>query len=331
MDLITADALLDRPISAVGFLLIPGFSLMSYASAIEPLRAANMIAGRDVYRWHHFAPSDRPAPASTGAPIVPDHSLGMEGGDLDLLLLCAGGNPATFKDRATFAWLRKLARQAVTIGGISGGPFVLAQAGLLDGRRCTIHWEHLPAFEEMFPRVTVTRSLFELDGNRITCSGGIAVLDMMIALIRRDHGHEFAAAVGDWFLHTHVREGFGPQRMDMRFRLGVTDEKMLAVLRAIEASLERPIPRDELAKIAGGSLRQLERSFRARLGKGVHEHYLSLRLMRARQLLRESDMNVTDIAIATGFGSTAHFSKAFRSAFGMSPSAARSRERGATP
>ena len=165
---------------------------------------------------------------------------------------------------------------------------MLARAGLLDGRRATLHWEHLPAFREAFPDVEVVPSLFEIDGNRITCSGGIAALDMMVALIARDHGHELAAAVGDWFLHTHIREGMGPQRMDLRFRLGVTDEKLLRVLRAMEANIETPQPRAELARRAGVSLRQLERLFHRHLGRGIHRHYRSLRLDRARQLLRET-------------------------------------------
>ncbi len=172
----------------------------------------------------------------------------------------------------------------VAIGGISGGPYVLARAGLLDGRRATLHWEHAPAFREAFPDVEVVPSLFEIDGDRITCSGGVSALDMMVALIARDHGRELAASVGDWFLHTHIREGMGPQRMDLRYRLGVTDEKLLGVLRAMEANLETPLPRAALARAAGVSLRQLERLFRHHLGRGIHAHYRCLRLDRARQL-----------------------------------------------
>ena len=208
----------------------------------------------------------------------------------DIVFVCAGGNPATFDDRATFAWLRRLARQGVIIGGISGGPYVLARAGLLDGRRATLHWEHAAAFHEAFPDVDVVPSLFVLDGDRITCSGGVSALDMMVALIARDHGHDLAAAVGEWFLLTHIREGMGPQRMDLRHRLGVSDEGLLAVLRAMEANLESPKPREDLARLAGVSLRQLERLFRDRLGRSIHAHYLALRLDRARQLLRETSL-----------------------------------------
>jgi transcriptional regulator GlxA family with amidase domain len=202
----------------VGVLLVPGFALMSYTAAIEPLRAANLIAGTELYRWWHASPSGKPVAASNGVAIIPDYGTDRDRA-ADMVFVCAGGNPATFEDKAAFAWLRRLARKGVVIGGISGGPYILAKAGLLEGRRATLHWEHLPAFREAFPDVEVVPSLFEIDGNRITCSGGISALDMMVALIERNHGRQLAASVGDWFLHTHIREGMGPQRMDLRYRL----------------------------------------------------------------------------------------------------------------
>jgi transcriptional regulator GlxA family with amidase domain len=306
----------------VGFLLIPDFALMSYAAALEPLRAANLISGRTLYRWWHAAPKGEPVTASNGVAIIPDIGIGTER-NADMLFVCAGGNPATFDDQSVFAWLRRLARRGVTIGGISGGPYILARAGLLDEHRATLHWEHQPAFSEDFPDIEITPSLFEIDGNRITCSGGISALDMMVALIERDHGRELAAAVGDWFLHTHIREGFGPQRMDLRFRLGVTDEKLLRVLRQMETNIETPQSRTELARLAGVSVRQLERLFRRHLGRGLHQHYRSRRLERARQLLRETTLPILDVAVATGFGSSSQFARAYGRAFGESPTRTR--------
>lgn len=322
----------DRPppgsvpaIRTVGFLLVPGFALLTYASAVEPLRAANQLSGKTLYQWWNAAPGDKPAVASNGAAVLPDHKFGQDPGSLDLMIVCAGGNPTTFSDRRTFAWLRRLSARGVIIGGMSGGPCILAKAGLLAGRRCTVHWEHMPAMQEAFPDIVLTRSLFEIDRDRITCSGGVAGLDMMVALITRDHGHELGAAVSDWFLHTQVREGARPQRMDLRFRAGVTDEHLLKVLRTMEAHIEAPLSREKLARGSGISLRQLERSFRAQLGRGVHEHYLALRLGRARQLLRETSRSILEIALATGFGSATHFSRAFKKAHGYSPRGARRR------
>jgi transcriptional regulator GlxA family with amidase domain len=308
--------------TTVGFLLVPGFALMSYAAAIEPLRAANLISGRELYRWWHAAPGGNPVTASNGVAIIPDCGTSTERA-ADMVFVCAGGNPALFEDKSTFAWLRRLARKGVSIGGISGGPYILAKAGLLDERRATLHWEHLPAFREAFPDVEVVPSLFEIDGTRITCSGGISALDMMVALIERDHGRQLAASVGDWFLHTHIREGFGPQRMDLRYRLGVADEKLIAVLRAMEMSLETPLSRAVLARSAGISLRQLERLFKSHIGHGIHAHYRWLRLERARQLLRETTLPVLDVALATGFASSSQFARAYANAFGEPPSRTR--------
>lgn len=239
----------DTPCLTVGFMLVPGFALMSYSAAIEPLRAANLLSERNLYRWWHAAPSGEPVTASNGVAVIPDCGTGTER-SADIVFVCAGGNPATFTDRPTFSWLRRLARKGAILGGISGGPFILARAGLLDNHRATLHWEHLPAFREAFPHVAVVPSLFEIDGSRITCSGGISALDMMVALIERDHGRQLAAAVGDWFLHTHIREGYGPQRLDLRYRLGIADEKVLRVLGVMEMNLEHTVPRDELASEA---------------------------------------------------------------------------------
>src|SRR4026208_1720117 len=223
----------------VGFLLVPGFALMSYAAAIEPLRAANLLSGKELYRWWHAAPGGRPVTASNGVAIIPDCGTSSDR-DADMVFVCAGGNPAIFDDKAAFAWLRRLARKGVTIGGISGGPYVLAKAGLLDERRATLHWEHMPAVREAFPDITVVPSLVDVDANRIPCPGGIPALDLMVALIERAHGRQLAASVGDWFLHTHIREGFGPQRMDSRYRLGIADEKLPSVLGPMETRTEPP-------------------------------------------------------------------------------------------
>jgi len=262
--------------------------------------------------------------ASNGVTIIPDCGTRTER-SADMVFVCAGGNPAVFNDKASFAWLRRLARKGTALGGISGGPYVLARAGLLDERRATLHWEHMPAFREAFPKVSVVPSLFEIDGNRITCSGGISALDMMVALIARDHGGQLAASVGDWFLHTHIREGYGPQRMDLRYRLGIADERLLRVVGAMEMNLETPLPREDLARRAGLSLRQLERLFHAHVGHGIHRHYRWLRLERARKLLRETSLPVLDVALATGFPSASQFARAYAQTFDEPPSRTRAR------
>nr|WP_238296237.1 GlxA family transcriptional regulator [Methylobacterium soli] len=285
---------------------------MAYTAAVEPLRAANTLSGCRLYEWWHAAPGGGAVRASNGVTILTDVAVGAATRAADRVFVCAGGNPAAFDDPAVSAWLRDLARRGATIGGISGGPYILARAGLLEGRRCTLHWEHVPAFEEHFPDIDVVRSLFEIQGDRVTCSGGIAALDLMLSLIERDHGPGLAAGVSDWFLHNQIREGLSPQRMDLRQRFGVRDPRLLRVLAAMEANLEAPLPREALADLARVSVRQLERLFHDLLGQGLHRHYLNLRLDRAHQLGRESALSRSEIATATGFASADELSRAER-------------------
>ncbi len=311
----------DAP-ETVCFLMISGFALMSYASAVEPLRAANRLSGRTLYRWHHATPDGRPALSSGGLSILPDLEVGTPEG-FDTLLVVAAGDAATIDDRPIAGWLRKLAQRGVRLGGVSGGPFVLARAGVLDGYRCTVHWDHQTAFIERFPDLDVSRALFEIDRGRFTCAGGIAGLDMMHALIAGSHGRALAASVSDWFLSTQVRSGGRPQRLEIAARYGIGDARLLAVLARMEESLEEPLAREELAALAGVSIRQLERLFRSKLGFTLKDHYLRLRLDRGRALMTETSMPVSQVAVACGFLSASHFADAFRRRFGASPSQAR--------
>ena len=306
----------------VAFLLIPDFALLAYASAVEPLRAANRLSGRDFYRWSHVSIDGEPATASNGVSIRADHAVGTEA-SFDYVIVCAGGNPAVFRHAQTFAWLRNLARHRVRLGGVSGGAYILARANVLDGYRLTIHWEHAPAFLEDYPDLDLRRSLYEIDRDRLTSSGGTAPLDMMHAVIAREHGSELALAVSEWFLQTHVREGAGPQRMPLRERLGISHAPLLRVVGRMEQSLEDPLSREELARTANVSVRQLERLFRHHLGRSLGEHYLGLRLDRARDLLRQTSLSVLETALACGFISASHFSRGYRRRFGHPPRAER--------
>ncbi len=306
----------------VAFLLLPGFSLMSYAAAVEPLRAANLLAGKTLYRWLNVALDGPDATASNGVAFHADAKAGDKL-DLDWLLVCAGGNPAAFVHAKAFAWLRGLARRGAMLGGISGGAYALARAGLLDGFRATIHWDHLPAFTEEFPRVAVERGLYVIDGKRVTCAGGVAAFDLMHALIERAHGPALAAAIDDWYLHGRARLGSRPQRLSAGERYGVGNAKLADILARIEKRIDDPPTRNELARHAGISVRQLERLFATHLRTSAAKHILKLRLERARRLLRQSQRSVAEIAAICGFVSAAHFATAYRRQFGLSPRADR--------
>lgn len=312
----------DIASTRLAFLLTDGFALMSYAAIVEPFRAANVLARAPLYRWSHVSVGGGPARASNGASIIADGAVG-DAIDCDILFVFAAGDPAAFDDAATFAWLRALARRGVAIAGVSGGPFLLARAGLLAGYRAVIHWEHRAAFLDHFPDHALEDGLYVIDRQRISCAGGAAGLDLSIDLIERAHGHDLAAQVSDWFIRTEPRGADRPQRLSFRDRYAVRDNRLVRVLARMEASVEEPVGRADLARLAGLSVRQLERLFRAQLGTGVGAMYLRIRLDQAAQLLRSSGMSVTEAAVACGFQSASHFARAFRARFGVRPSAAR--------
>lgn len=314
----------DRP-QKVGFLLIPGFALMSYAAAIEPLRAANLLSGRRLYEWCHISPKGEAARASTGALVPCDLAAGDEAA-LDLLIVCAGGEPAAFDDARTLAWIRRHAAHGTVIGGVSGGPVVLAKAGVAAGRRMTVHWEHAEALKAAYPDILLGRALYVIDRDRVTCAGGVAPLDLMHALIAERHGAVFARQVSDWFLHTDIRPASGPQRGSLAERYGVRDRHVIAALELMENHIADPLEGAQLAQAVGLSLRQLERLFRERLARTPMQLYRAIRLDRARSLIRQSSLSLSEVALACGFSSNSHLSREYRKHFATTPAADRAKD-----
>ncbi len=308
----------ERPIQ-VGLLLIDGFALMSYAAFIEPLRAANNLAGHELYAWRHYSIDGGEVRASNGVGLLADGQVGAPV-DLDLLMVFAAGYPAEFRNTQCMGWLRKIARQGTIVGGVSGGPYLLARAGLLSGYRATIHWEHAAAFRDEFPDLELESNLFIIDRRRITCAGGTAALDLAIKLIEDAHGPELAQSVGEWFIRAEPRESSRDQRPNLADRYGTRDVRLLSALEAMEGSIETPLPRAELAAIAGCSLRHLERLCHTHLGKGTSEIYMEIRLRHAAQLLRSTDLSVTEVSVISGFRTPGHFSRRFSQQFGIMPS-----------
>lgn len=306
----------------VGILLIDGFALMSYAAAAEPLRAANLLARRTLYRVRHLSADGDRATSSGGAVIATTAQVGRDF-DFDLVLVVAGGDPAVFHDARVFNWLRRLARNGVLLGGVSGGPVVLALAGVMEGRRMTVHWEHAPVLVEISPALMVERTLYVRDRDRLTCAGGTAALDMMHALIAEHQGPIFARRISDWFLHTEIRPSGGQQRAGLVERHGTNSATVVQAIEAMENHIADPLDLGQVAQFAGVGTRQLNRLFRDKLNLSTMAFYRRLRLDKARNLLQQSTLPVTEIALATGFANSAHFSRAFRSVFGRTASTER--------
>ncbi len=302
----------------VGFLLLPGFAMIAYASAIESFRAANQIAGAVLYSWHNVSPDGGPVLASNGIEFRCEFDTATKAA-FDFVFVCASDAAIGFREPRTLGWLRRQAARNVMLGGMSGGPFVLARAGLLNGRRATLHWVYASAFSEEFPDVDLRRSLYEIDGDRMTCGGGTAPMDMMHSLLRREHGETVAVGVSEWFLHTAIREGQKPQRLSLELRLGIHHEGLVRVLEAMETSLEEPLSRGALAEISGVSERQLERLFLSYVGTPLGAYYMRLRLERARQLVAQSSLPLLEVGIICGFDRASTFSKTYRRRFGVAP------------
>lgn len=307
-----------------GYVLTPNFALMSFSSATEPLRAANLLAQKSLYAVRALSLRGEPVRCSAGFDI-PCGDLVRDGATCHTLFVIAGGAPGDWQQTAEMhGTLRKFARQGMRIGGISSGAYILAEAGLLTERDFTIHWEHAPALREAFPDLVPRQARYVLDGNRLTCGGGVAPLDMMHALISERLGPEFARRVSDWYLHTAVAEPTAPQRGSIVERFGTHHPALVAALEKMEAALEHPLDRQAIARLVGITPRHLDRLFAGHLQASFQETYRRMRLTHARKLLEQSPLSLSDIAFATGFSSASHFSRAFKQLFGIQPKSVRS-------
>ncbi len=305
--------------STILFLMVPSFSMIAFASAIEPLRLANRTMENEAYRWRVLTQDGQPVLASNGIPVTADGSYGDLAG-ATAAIVCAGVDVQTFDHRDLTAKLRTLATRGVPLGALCTGSHVLARAGLLDGHRCTIHWENHDAFHEEFPELSVTQELFEIDRSRFTCAGGTAAIDMMLSVIARQKGQEVASQVTDQLIHHRMRDAHERQRMELRARLGVAHPKLIGVVGEMERCIEQPLSCADLADGVGLSTRQLERLFRKYIGQAPTRYYLGLRLERARHLLLQTSMPILSVGLACGFVSASHFSKCYSEHFSRTPS-----------
>jgi transcriptional regulator GlxA family with amidase domain len=315
----TAMATIKKPTlpGPIGFLLIPQFTSISFASAVESLRIANRYVDQK-YQWHVLSLDGKPVPDSNGIRLMVHGSV-HDFDQIGTLLIIADLNPRQYAQPDLVNRLRQLSRRGVALGGIDNAAQIIAAAGLLKGYRATMHWENAPAFHELYPDVEITSSLFEFDRDRITCAGGTAAIDMMLDVIEADHGREVAVRVSEHFIHKQIRKGTERQRTDIPQRFAVHHPKIVQAIRMMEQEIEEPLRASELAELVGLSTRQLLRLFKEHLNSSPGKLYMHLRLEHARLLIAQSDMSVIDVAIACGFQSHSHFSRVYRNKFGHSP------------
>lgn len=300
-----------------GFLTLPNYSLIAVSAAIEACRMANYVSRRDVYSWQVLTIDGTPAKASGGLALGPTVPL-SEAGALDVVFVCGGIDVRHAVDRRTLEELRRLARRGVPLGALCTGSFALADAGLLDGYRCAIHWENLGAIREEFEGVDFVDDLFVIDRDRFTCSGGSAPFDMMGSFIEAKLGRPVAERMSEQFVLDRLRGGAEPQHAPIRSK-GLRHPALEQAGALMAKTIGAPLTVAAVAARVGLSPRQLERLFRHHTGLGPAEFSMALRLDHARELLRQSDLAVTAVGVASGFVSSAHFSAAYRRRFGHAP------------
>jgi AraC family transcriptional regulator, glycine betaine-responsive activator len=300
------------------FVLLDNFTLLCFAAAVESLRIANRMAGHKLYEWKIVGEGGDITYCSAGSGFKLDGDLEELQRD-DTVLVCGGIDVQLATTKRVLAWLRREARKGVKMGGLCTAAYTLAKAGLLDGKKATIHWENHDSFSEDFPDVDLTKSVFVVDGNRLTTAGGTSSIDLMLKLIADQHGEDLANLVADQLIYTSIRTDQDTQRLSVPTRIGVRHPKLSRVIQMMENNIEEPISPSILAKDVGMSTRQLERLFRRYLNRSPKRYYMELRLQKARNLLMQTDMSVINVALACGFASPSHFSKCYRAHYDTTP------------
>lgn len=310
-----------------GFLLINDFTLISMSSAIEPLRMANRLCREEIYRWKTISESGRPVTASDGVSVIVDCGIENDAAfdGIDVMFLCGGWNVEKNTSPAVLRWLKSINQSGVGFGSTCTGSYVLAEAGLLDGYRCSVHWENMGALADLFPNTHVSRSVYTIDRNRYTCSGGTSPVDMMLHFIKARCGPEVSAGVAEQFIYDRIRRSSDHQRVPLKHSVGNQSEKLVIAVELMEANVKEPISQADISSYTGVSRRQLQRLFQRYLLCTPSRYYLQIRLARARELLHQTSMSLVEISALTGFVSSSHFSKSYKEYFGHAPSTERQR------
>lgn len=304
----------------IGFLLVPDFPLVPYATTIESLRMTNQLLGKQCYVWENLTLDGQPVAASCGLEVAPASARGSRPmSDYSMVFVVAGLSIRAAWSARLGKWLNRWAKEGVPLGALSTGAYLLAKSGLLDGYRATIHWEYFNATRESFPNVFFVDSLYEIDRDRYTCGGGTSALDLILQLITRQHGANIAQQICDQLMVDRLRDEKSRQKIPLSHQLGTSQPRLREAAQLMEANMEEPLSPDELASYVGVTRRQLERLFRTYLDCTPMQYYLGLRLDNARRLLIHTEKSILDISIACGFATAAHFSKCYRDRFGCAP------------
>ncbi|MGB0941915.1 MAG: GlxA family transcriptional regulator [Marinomonas sp.] len=313
----------DDGVFTLSFLLLPEYAMASLLSAIEPLRIANRLAGKTLFRWQCFSEEGEAVFASNGLALQESKSIKSAEKPRNLFVN-ASFHPEKHTSNKSIKWLRELHRLGFMIGALDTGCYLLAKAKLLEGYQITLHWEAKPAFQERYPELEISDELFEIQDKRITCAGGTAATDMMLYLIEAYFEPELAILVCEQLIKSEARNPADHQRVSQGEKLNLHHPKILKALELMASNIETPLTTSDLADCLSISVRQLERLFLQYLVSTPSAYYVQLRVEHARYLLSDSGLSISDIALACGFSSTAHFSRRYRALYGTTASQYRS-------
>lgn len=305
----------------LGFLMFSGFPMACLTSAIEPLRAANEIAGRREFEWVLIGETKAPVSSSAHVKFEPDVTL-AEAEGLDKVFLLAGPNARYLDARHSTARLRWLDRTGITLGAFSGGIFPLARAGVMVGRKCSVHWCYETAFRAEFPDVAASDTMIVRDNRRLTASGAGAVFDLMLKLIEDRLGRDCMTEVACWFQHPLVREETANQRVPVARSAATSDSLSYPIREAIrmfETHIEDLLRIPDVAAAVDMSERHFERLFKRETGQSPLRYYRNLRLAKARQRIIYSNDSLREIALSVGYLRVTLMSRQYAELFGSTP------------
>ncbi|WP_429817148.1 GlxA family transcriptional regulator [Ensifer sp. B1-9] len=302
----------------VSVVILPESSIMSLASVLDPMRAANRISGRDVFRWRLLSADGKPVTLTCGVPIVVDGKFAQPLAG-DALLVIGGFNLDRHVGKKFIGILQESSRHFDIIAGIESGCWLLGRTGLLNGRRATAHWEELEDFSQAFPALTVLGDRFVADGKFWTSGGASPTFDMMLHWITQRLGSALALDVASIFVYDQTHSATDVQPFVSLGRIETRDPELADAIRLMERTLERPLTIAALTKRLSISQRKLELLFARGLSTSPGAYYLRLRLQVAHRLVRDSGSPIREIAIRCGFDSLSAFSRAYSREYGMSP------------
>lgn len=313
-----------KGVTHMAFLLVEDFSAMCLMSAMEGLRAANYVLGKEAYRWSIVSHDGKPVRASNGLVIAADWDLGADASPDYLFVVSSFVNDPPYRGKLNTR-LRHFDRKGVKLGAISCGSFILARAGLLQKARCTLHWELQPAFQEEFPDVRMVSDLYVIDANRYTSSGGIASMELILQIVTEEHGEAAAQKVANNFQLDRIRNAGSAQRSGAITRMETMPPAVQESVRLMLANVETPLSNVEIAHRIHTSVRNLERMFKRNLKASPAKYYIALRLEKARELLMHTNLPTLEVALQCGFSSSSYFARCFQREFGRRPSEMRRR------